>query len=57
MFYMHAPQQTQNISIAFIQRRPNVFDIVPTLYEWYTNVLCLLGGPPQSPLGLADLND
>ena len=35
-------QQTQNICITFIQRRPNVFDIGPTLYKCYTNVLCLL---------------
>ena len=36
-------QQTQNICITFIQRRPNVFDVGPTLYKCYTNVLCLLG--------------
>ena len=36
-------QQTQNICITFIQRRPNVFDVGPTLYKWYANVLCLLG--------------
>ena len=37
-------QQTQNICITFrpIQRRHNVFD-VGLLYEFYTNVLCLLG--------------
>ena len=33
---------TQNICIAFVQRRPNVFDVGPTLYKCYTNVLCLL---------------
>ena len=33
----------QNIYITFIQRRPNIFDVVPTLYKWHTNVLCLLG--------------
>ena len=37
-------QQTQNICITFIKRRPNVFDVGPTLYTCYTNVLCLLGG-------------
>ena len=37
------PQQTQNICITFVQRRPNVFDVGPTLYNCYTNVLCLLG--------------
>ena len=35
-------QQTQNICLTFIQRRPNVFDVGPTLYKCYTNVLCLL---------------
>ena len=35
-------QQTQNICITFIQRRPNVFDVGPTLYQCFTNVLCLL---------------
>ena len=34
---------THNICIAFIQRRPNVFDVVSTLYKYYTNVLWLLG--------------
>ena len=42
-FNMWGPQQTQNICITFIQRRPNVFDVGPTLYKCYTNVLCLLG--------------
>ena len=27
----------------FVQRRPNVFDVGPTLYQSYTNILCLLG--------------
>ena len=36
-------QQAQNICIIFIQRRPNVFDVGPTLYKCYTDVLCLLG--------------
>ena len=31
-------QQTQNICKTFIQRRPNVFDVGPTLYKCYTNV-------------------
>ena len=31
------------ICITFLQRRPNVFDVGPTLYKCYTNVLCLLG--------------
>ena len=34
-------QQTQNICIKFIQRRPNVFDVGPALYKCYTNVLFL----------------
>ena len=29
--------------ITFVQRRPNVFDVGPTLYKCYTNVLCSLG--------------
>ena len=33
----------QNICIAFVQRWANVFDVGPTLYKCYTNVLCLLG--------------
>ena len=36
-------QQTQNICITFVQRRPNVLDVGPTLYKCYTDVLCLLG--------------
>ena len=28
-----------------MQRRPNVFDVGPTMYKCYTNVLCLLGSP------------
>ena len=36
-------QQTQNISIIFIQCWTNIEDVGPTLYECYTNVLCLLG--------------
>ena len=36
-------QQTQNIFITFVQRQPNVFDVGPTLYKCYKNVLCLLG--------------
>ena len=35
-------QQTQNICITFVQRRPNVFDVGPTFYKCYTNVLCSL---------------
>ena len=36
-------QKTQNICILFVQRRPNVFDVDPTLYKCYTYVLCLQG--------------
>ena len=36
-------QQTQNICTTFVQRRPNVIDVGPTLYKYYTNVLCLPG--------------
>ena len=41
-------QQTQNICIIFVKRRSNVFDVGPTLYKCYPNVLCLLGGPGVS---------
>ena len=38
-------QQAQNICITFVQRRPNVFGVGPTLYKCYrsASVLCLLG--------------
>ena len=36
-------QQTQNICIPVVQRRPSVGDVGPTLYKCYTNILCLLG--------------
>ena len=36
-------QKAQHICIAFKQRRPNVVDVGPALYKYYTNVLCLLG--------------
>ena len=36
-------QQTQIICITFVQRRPNVFDVIPTLYTCHTDVWRLLG--------------
>ena len=40
---LHAQSQpTRNICITFVQRRPNVFGVDPTLYKCYANVLCLL---------------
>ena len=39
---MLASQKTQHICIAFLQRRPNVLDVGPTLYKCYTDVLRLL---------------
>ena len=36
-------QQTQNICITFVQPWSSVEDVGPTLYKYYTNVLCLLG--------------
>ena len=36
-------QKIQNICLTFVQRRPNVFDVGPTLYKCHTNVLCLRG--------------
>ena len=41
--FLTTTQQTQNIRITFIQRRPNVFDVGPTLHKCYANILCLLG--------------
>ena len=32
-----------NKNKTFVQRRPNVFDLGPALYQCYTNVLCLMG--------------
>ena len=46
--YSRLTQQTQNICIALVQRRPNVFDVGPTLYKCYTNVSCLLGTAQSS---------
>ena len=47
-------QQTQNICITFVQCQPNVFDVNPTLYKWYTHVLCLPGcGPTRYVLDLS----
>ena len=40
--YLLYSQQTQNICMPFVQRRPNVFNVGPTLYKSYTNVWCLL---------------
>ena len=40
---VYAALPGQNICITFMQRRLNVFDVGPTLYKCYTNVLCLLG--------------
>ena len=40
-------QQTQSICITFIQLRLKVFDVGPTLYKCYTEVMCLLGWRTQ----------
>ena len=40
------PQHLYNI----IQRRPNVFDVDPTLHKGYTNDLCLLDSTMYSPV-------
>ena len=40
---VNASRETQNICVIFVQRTSNVFDVGPTLYKYYTNVLCLLG--------------
>ena len=35
-YWRKISQQTQNICITFVQRRPNVLVVVSTLYKWYT---------------------
>ena len=42
IFRVYISQQIQNICIPFKQRRTNVFDVGPTLYKCYTDVLCWL---------------
>ena len=37
-------QQTQNVFITFVQRRPNVFDVGPTLYKCYKKMFCIYWG-------------
>ena len=39
---LYYTQKIQKMYITFIQRRPNVFYVGPTLYKWYTNV-CVAG--------------
>ena len=39
LFLFSTTQQTQNICITFLQRWPKVFDVGPTLYKCYTNVV------------------
>ena len=41
-FLVTVSQQTLNFCIIYVQRRPNVFDVGPTLYKCHTHVLCLL---------------
>ena len=42
LFNILPNQQAQNLSIAFVQRLSNVFDVGPALYKCYTNILRLL---------------
>ena len=42
-FRVSVSKQTQNVCIAFVQRRANVKDVGPTLYKCSTGGLCLLG--------------
>ena len=49
IFHDLKSQQAQNICITFVQRRPNLFDVGPTLYKCYTSVLSLLGFAFPSP--------
>ena len=39
----HIPSKQKNICITYVQCRPNVSDVGPTLYTCYKYVLCLLG--------------
>ena len=41
-------QQTQNICIAFIYRRPNVFNVGPTLYKVRRHIRGHVGGAASS---------
>ena len=43
MRYNREKTKNKNSSMAFVQRRSNLFDVGPSSYKWYTNVLCLLG--------------
>ena len=43
LIFIVAFQRTENICITFVQRGPNVFDVGPTFYKCYTNVLWVLG--------------
>ena len=45
-------QQTQYISKTFIQRRPNVFDVVPTSHKCCTNVSTHWGGSTSYSLSI-----
>ena len=49
VFIKMTTQWPKNICITFIQHRPNVFDVGPTLYKCYTDVLCLLGTECLTP--------
>ena len=43
-----SPANTKHACVQHcVQRRPNVFDVGPTLYKCYTNILCLLGFDSQ----------
>ena len=51
---VYASQQTQNICTTFVQRRPNVSDVGPTLYKCYTNVFVFAGVTLCNRVGPAD---
>ena len=50
-------QRTQNISITFVQRRPNVFDVGPTLYKCNTNVVYWETFTPSMHVYVTQLQD
>ena len=53
----HGYPENTYICITFVQRLPNVFDVGPTLYKCYTNVLRLLGCADKYVITMSDWID
>ena len=46
--YLPVPVNTKHLyNNCTMQSSPNVFDVGPTLYKCYTNIICLLGPVPS----------